>query len=368
MSSDMTRTLLRCEHAGRQTGPNPISSLRPVLDKVRPLTMVSEQSLVDLADLASVILRDDVPGDFVECGVWRGGVAFLLAEILRQGRVPDRKVWLLDSFEGLPLPQDIDGRAAKEYASNPDNGSYQDNCRASLEDVQRNAEELGLLAYSEFVKGWFEQTVPATRDRIHRIALLHIDCDWYSSVRCCLEHLYDKVVDGGFVILDDYYSYDGCAIALHEFLAQRRLTHRIHSVVSDWGGCEYYRYVVLRKGDPNWKWRRLLSLARKDVEALIPSGETIILVDDDQFGREIAGERHVIHFFRGEGRESGVPPDEGSAIDELDRLRQLGGRFLVIAWPAFWWLDCSSALAEYLRAKFRQVLKNDRVVVFDLRG
>jgi O-methyltransferase len=258
MSSDMTKTLFGREH-GRQPGWLQKSNLQPSLDKVRPLTMVPEQSLVDLANIASVILSEDVPGDFVECGVWRGGAAFLLADILRQVRASDRKVWLLDSFEGLPAPQRIDGRAAMEYAKNQGSASYHDNCRASLEDVQRNATEFGLVSYTEFVKGWFEQTVPANRDRIGPIALLRIDCDWYSSVRCCLEHLYDRVVEGGFVILDDYYSYDGCAIALHEFLGKRRLSHRIHSVVGEWGGCEYYRYVVLRKGDANWKWRHLLS-------------------------------------------------------------------------------------------------------------
>ena len=92
--------------------------------------------------------------------------------------------------------------------------------RASIEEVLRIATELGLASYTEFVKGWFDQTLPTNRDRIGPIALLRIDCDWYSSVMCCLDNLYDQVADRGFVVLDDYYTWDGCAIAVHEFLGQ----------------------------------------------------------------------------------------------------------------------------------------------------
>ncbi len=79
-----------------------IHELTAVLDKVRQFTMVAEASLVDLALQVKYLLVSNIPGDFVECGVWRGGAAFLMAELLRQAGVTDRKVWLFDSFEGLP--------------------------------------------------------------------------------------------------------------------------------------------------------------------------------------------------------------------------------------------------------------------------
>jgi hypothetical protein len=134
--------------------------------------MVAEASLVDLALQVKQVLVGNIPGDFVECGVWRGGASFLMAELLRQAGVTDRKVWLFDSFEGLPPPEGIDGPAATAYTKNADNPWYFDNCRASLEEVQRIAAELGLVSYTELVKGWFDQTLPNNRDRVGAIGLL----------------------------------------------------------------------------------------------------------------------------------------------------------------------------------------------------
>src|SRR2546426_698250 len=88
--------------------------LAPILRKVRLYTMVANESLVDLANQILVVVRDNIPGAFAECGVWRGGASFLMADLLREFGVTDRKVWLFDSFEGIPLPQEIDGPAAKE--------------------------------------------------------------------------------------------------------------------------------------------------------------------------------------------------------------------------------------------------------------
>src|SRR5438128_8451738 len=86
--------------------------------KIRPYTMVREGALRDLALQVRAVLAHEIPGDFVECGVWRGGAAFLIAECLRKAGDHDRKVWLFDSFEGLPPPREIDGQAAAEYAAN----------------------------------------------------------------------------------------------------------------------------------------------------------------------------------------------------------------------------------------------------------
>src|SRR3954470_880397 len=91
-------------------------ALRSALDKVRGLTMVHETALIDLAQQVDMVLADGVAGAFVECGVWCGGASFLMADLLRQANVTDRKVWLFDSFEGMPAPQTIDGPAAMAWA------------------------------------------------------------------------------------------------------------------------------------------------------------------------------------------------------------------------------------------------------------
>jgi hypothetical protein len=203
--------------------------LARTLERVLPLTMVPPETLIHLAGVVRSALADGIPGDFVECGVWRGGAAFLMADLVRSAGVRDRKVWLMDSFEGLPPVEDIDGPAALEYTRNTDSSWYYENCRASIDDVRQSANALGLSSYTRMVKGWFEETLPATRDEIGAIAVLRLDCDWYASVRCCLEALYDQVAPGGYIIMDDYYTWDGCAVAVHEFLGTRRLAHRIRT-------------------------------------------------------------------------------------------------------------------------------------------
>jgi O-methyltransferase len=151
-----------------------------------------------------------------------------MAEVLRRRADASRRVWLFDSFEGLPPPQEIDGPGAAQYAAETDSPRYFDNCRAAVEEVRATARQLGVEDRTEIVPGWFDETLPASREAIGQIALLRLDCDWYESVRLCLEALYDQVSPGGLVIVDDYYTWDGCTIAVHEFLAQRELPHRVH--------------------------------------------------------------------------------------------------------------------------------------------
>jgi O-methyltransferase len=343
-------------------------NLEPTLAKVQPFTMVPRESLVELARLVQAVLMADVPGDFVECGVWRGGASFLMADLLRQAGVRDRKVWLFDSFEGLPPPEEIDGPAAMTYAEHKAEPGNFDNCRAGLKEVQRAAAELGLAPYTRFVKGWFDQTLPTNRERIGPIAVLRIDGDWYSSVRCCLDNLYDQVAEDGFVILDDYYTYDGCAVAVHEFLGTRRLPHRLEAVAGkDEEGVESYQSALFCKGETTWKWRQQLYLTAEDVRAVVPPEETLLLADEGKLdGMTIAG-RRVLPFPERDGEYWGAPADDADAIEELERQRRSGAGFLAFAWPAFWWLDYYAEFHRQLSSTSRCVLRTDRLVVFDLR-
>ena len=336
-----------------------------VLDKMRPFTMVGVESLVELAIQVQQVLAQKIPGDFVECGVWRGGASFFIAELLRQAGVADRKVWLFDSYEGLPPPEEIDGPAAMAYAKNTGGSWYVDNCRASLEQVQRIGRDLGLASYTEFVKGWFEQTLPTHRARVGPIALLRIDCDWYSSVRCCLDNLYDQVVDRGFVILDDYYTWDGCAIAVHEFLGKRGLSNRIESAPNEGS----YQSAMFRKGDVTWNWEHRLHLSAQEIANLIPPEDTFILIDQGMFRSEISAGSRALPFLERGGQDWGPPPDDQTAIREFERLRQSrGATFIVFLWPAFWWLDYYAAFRQHLVSNFCCVLENDRLVAFNLRS
>lgn len=216
--------------AGRlRRGPSVVGKivwLAPSVGRCLPYTMVRPQTLFSLGRTVQTLLDSRLPGVFVECGVWRGGASFLMADVLRR-RQEARTVWMLDSFEGMPDPEEIDGLAALNWAARGDPGI--NDARASIEEVEAARQKLGLADLTRPVKGWFDQVLPEIREEIGLIALLRLDCDWYASVKTCLENLYDQVVPGGYVLLDDYYTFEGAALATHQFLTERRLPHRIRS-------------------------------------------------------------------------------------------------------------------------------------------
>jgi O-methyltransferase len=191
---------------------------KAISSKFRPFTMVPEVLYIDNLELAALIRH--IPGDVVECGVWRGGMIAGIAELLGSSR----KYWLFDSFEGLPAAQEIDGPAAIQYQNDPHGKWYFNNCTAE-ETYARQAMQLADRHNVEFVKGWFNDTV--SRADVRKIALLRLDGDWYESTITCLEALYPKMSEGGIVIIDDYHTWDGCAKAVHDFLSRRSIADRI---------------------------------------------------------------------------------------------------------------------------------------------
>jgi O-methyltransferase len=212
-----------------------LPGLQRLLREVRPFTMVPDESLRALAKQLILVVDQQVPGSVVECGAWRGGTGILAARILTI--LNDRRgVFLCDSFEGLPPPAAIDGPAANEWARNHEGPTYFSNCRAELPNVQAVVANLDLASRITLIPGWFEESLPRRRAEFGQIAILRIDADWYASVRTCLDLLYDQVAPAGIVILDDYDTWDGCAVAVHEFLGSRKLTHRIMR-----DGCAFFR-------------------------------------------------------------------------------------------------------------------------------
>jgi hypothetical protein len=188
--------------------PSEFSSL---YRQVRGNTMCSATRLRALYQGVKYVVKNQVEGDFVECGCARGGSAALMALTLaRLGQ--RRKLWLFDTFEGLPAPtsDDPDFEIARLLIGK---------CRGQIEEVRAFFHELEAAEGVEFVKGLFRDTLPLSG--IDRIALLHIDGDWYESVRVCLEDLYDKVVPGGIIQFDDYGYWKGARKAVDEFMAQR---------------------------------------------------------------------------------------------------------------------------------------------------
>ncbi len=193
---------------------------RDLLDKTGSFTIVDRRRRVNLLRLARNLNRDAVPGVFVECGVFRGGTAALLGQVRGDGD-PGRDVWLFDSFEGLPQPAPLDGARAAFVAGNRAEGRLESigvNV-GSLEEVQHLLLDRFEIPVQRlhFVKGWFQDTLSQYQGG--PIALLHIDADWYESIKVCLQHLWPSVAVGGYVVIDDYGHFKGARAAVDEFLA-----------------------------------------------------------------------------------------------------------------------------------------------------
>lgn len=180
---------------------------------VRPYTMSGDARLRGLYEAVCHVAERGIAGDVVECGTARGGSAALLGLAMKEFGVK-RTLWVFDTFEGMPSPTSAD--PDYEIAA-----AYEGTCRGDLVDVSALFERLGILETARLVKGRFEDTV--ARTETGPIALLHVDGDWYQSVKVCLDHLYDRVSPGGIVQIDDYGHWQGARKAVDEFLAERRV-------------------------------------------------------------------------------------------------------------------------------------------------
>jgi O-methyltransferase len=186
--------------------------------KYKVYTMIPKD--VFISNLELVRSFKNIKGDVVECGVWRGGMIASISNIMGS----DREYHLFDSFEGLPDAQDIDGEAAIKWQEDKHLSTYYDNCKAET----KWAEEAMNRTQVHYVlhKGWFCDTLK-NYTKGEGIAILRMDGDWYDSTLDILNHLFEKVNKNGIIIIDDYYSWDGCSRAVHDFLSQNKLPNRV---------------------------------------------------------------------------------------------------------------------------------------------
>jgi hypothetical protein len=195
-----------------------------------PYTMVSPQRLQNARVAAQTVLAENLPGDFVETGVWRGGVCIMLKAVLTAAGAR-RRIFVCDSFEGLPeIHEGAD--APLKLHENP-------LLAVGVEQVRENFARFDLLDEDvTFVKGWFKDTMPDLRGQVDQIAILRMDGDYYTSTREVIDELYDKVTAGGFIIVDDYGTYQQCRDAIHDFWTERGLRPELIQVD---GHAHYWR-------------------------------------------------------------------------------------------------------------------------------
>jgi O-methyltransferase len=187
-------------------------------------TMIGLKRLDNIHACIRAVIQENVPGDFIETGVWRGGACIFMRAALQAYGDTARQVWVADSFEGLPKP---DGRYAEDAGDR--HWKKSDVLGVSLEDVRANFARYGLLDERvRFLKGWFKDTLPGAP--IGKLAILRLDGDMYTSTMDALVNLYDKVSTGGYVIVDDYGEIETCRKAVEDFRASRKIEAPIVAV------------------------------------------------------------------------------------------------------------------------------------------
>jgi len=189
-------------------------------------TMIGHRRLDNIQKCVEDVVRNGVPGDFIETGVWRGGAVIFMRALLKCFDISDRVVWAADSFEGLPKPKtELYGDRAGIDLSDRSLLSV------SLEEVKENFARFGLLDDQvKFLKGWFCDTLQSAP--IERLALLRLDGDLYESTVDALNGLYHRVSVGGYVIIDDYHSWNSCKEAVNDFRKQHKIEEEIKPVDS----------------------------------------------------------------------------------------------------------------------------------------
>jgi hypothetical protein len=203
-----------------------------IFGQVQPFTMTGYERVVALIDAVQYVVLNRIPGDIVECGVWKGGS--IMAAMLTLSRLGDkqRTIWLYDTFQGMTPPEALDislsGERAEEiYREHQQSGSGW--CKATIEEVKGNLTYCGYPPeFVRFVVGPVNETL--LQSTPNQISLLRLDTDWYESTKCELEILYPKLARLGVLIVDDYGHWAGSKRAVDEFFEKppfKPLFHRI---------------------------------------------------------------------------------------------------------------------------------------------
>jgi O-methyltransferase len=195
---------------------------KEIIRAVQPWTMTGPDKLFALIQTVRYVARHQIPGDVVECGVWRGGSMQAVARALMAAGDTSRDLHLFDTYEGMPPPSEKDTRRRDERTAaellaeeSPEDSIVW--AVASLDDVQDGMSKVGYPSERvHFVKGKVEDTIPEHAPE--QISILRLDTDWYESTKHELEHLYPRLSPGGVLLLDDYGYWEGAREAVDEFL------------------------------------------------------------------------------------------------------------------------------------------------------
>jgi predicted O-methyltransferase YrrM len=202
--------------------------------KCRDFTMTSAERMYAVYSATNYLARNEIPGDMVECGVWRGGSSMMMMLALLENGGPPREVYLYDTFAGMPTPSvnDVslyDGKSGQQKWERHQRDGYNEWGYASLDEVEANLRRTGYpMDLVHLVKGKVEETIPATAPS--QIALCRLDTDFYESTYHELKHLYPLVASRGVVIVDDYGDWKGARDATDRYLAEQNLSPLLNRI------------------------------------------------------------------------------------------------------------------------------------------
>jgi len=205
-----------------------------IMDSVLPLTMTSPERIFALITAVVYACEKGIPGDFVECGVWKGGSSAAIAKTLVHMKATDRSLWMYDTFDGMsePTESDVDfmGQTADQLLEQQDIAeSTSVWCRSPLDEVKANIQATGYPSNQiRFVQGRVEETL--TQQSPDQVALLRLDTDWYESTKCELEVLFPIMSPGGVLIVDDYGHWQGCRKAVDEYFAAHNVSMLLNRI------------------------------------------------------------------------------------------------------------------------------------------
>lgn len=198
-----------------------------IFRKCKNYTLVSAGKSFALYNAVRYISRNKIPGDFVECGVWAGGQAMIMAYALLKEGDTERQIHLYDTYRGMSDPTEADvairsQEPAKVKWEKEIRTDYNEWCYASLQDVKANVFSTG---YPQerilFVEGKVEETIPGKIP--NKISLLRLDTDWYESTYHEFKYLYPILEIGGVLIIDDYDTWEGSRKATDQYIKENDL-------------------------------------------------------------------------------------------------------------------------------------------------
>lgn len=248
MGLEPLRRKRRQDASNDESFPDLSAGDRAIISRAKPFTMTSPERIASLVQAVTYVSQRNIPGDIVECGVWRGGSMMAIALTLLARGDTSRSLYLYDTFEGMSSPttrdKSLDGISAEQQLKEQPL-SAEIWCVAGMEDVQANVLSTGYPADKiHFVKGKVEDTIPQIIPS--HLSLLRLDTDWYESTKHELIHLYPRLDPYGILIIDDYGHWEGAKTAVDEYFQKLGRTIYLHRI-------DYTGRLLVGDGTPSPK-------------------------------------------------------------------------------------------------------------------